>query len=829
MVDFGALRGREKRSAPTIPRVLYGLLPNKEVGRGNLWDAQAQVLNAWHDEHRDDRDIVIKLNTGGGKTTVGLVILQSYLNAGKGPALYVAPNKYLAKQVVKEAKALGLKVTTDVDSTEYLRSEAIAVVNAYKLVNGRSVFSTNRESPAPISAVVIDDAHAALATTRAQLSLELDSDNPAFTKLLDLFADDLKESSEEAYLDVRDGRRGTPLQVPFWAWRKRLSEARAILREQAATNQDPLFFSWPAVGDVLHLCRAVFLDDRCTITATCPPIAHIAEFNNAAHRVFLSATLADDSVLVTDFNANPDSVRAPISPETAGDIGERMILVPQEINPGLQTEDIRSEIVKLSRDYNTVVLVPSERWADTWRADAAEVALGDDVERVIERLITEDHVGLVVIVNRYDGIDLPQDACRILVIDGLPASFSPEQRLDALLRGNNNGIDDRQIQRIEQGMGRGIRSNEDHCVVFLLGPRLSQLTVDPRTLPRFSPATRTQLDLSREVAAAIDNQPLSKIIGTAKQALDRDLDWVELAKERLGQVEKHDSKFSESAIAERAAFEQAAAGDNAGAAAALRDAADAEPDDRKEGALRQLQALYTDQYDPTAAQQVLALARAKNPYVLRPVAGITYERLLIAEPQGHLATSRLASEFTNPVALRLHVEALIDELRFVPERAEEFEEAFFEAGRLIGLGSQRPEREIGSGPDNLWALGGNQYWVIEGKNGVTNDRGIGKRDMGQLSQSMLWFGQRYDAAAVATPIMVHRAVAAYPDATPPQGMRVITPRLLGEFGAALRGYAAGLAVSGWASVEEVTRLLDGHNLTVEKLVHKFTEAQRGVV
>ena len=34
--------------------------------------------------------------------------------------------------------------------------------------------------------------------------------------------------------------------------------------------------------------------------------------------------------------------------------------------------------------------------------------------------LKHQHVGLVVFVNRYDGIDLPDDACRILVIDGLP-------------------------------------------------------------------------------------------------------------------------------------------------------------------------------------------------------------------------------------------------------------------------------------------------------------------------------------------------------------------------------------------------------------------------
>lgn len=827
MVDFAALRKGTKKTVPVEPRTLYRLLPNKELGRHNLWDAQARVLEEW-DGRRAERDIVVKLNTGGGKTTVGLVMLQSHLNAGVRPALYVAPDKYLVKQVVKEASALGIKVTTDVDSPAYLRGDAIGVVNAYKLVNGRSVFSTNRSSPVPIGAVVVDDAHAALATTRKQLSLELQASNAAFKELLKLFESDLRQASEDAFMDVRDGRRGTPLRVPFWSWRKHLTEAREILRTQS-NDGGPLFFSWPTVRDVLSVCRLVFQNDRLNITAPCPPIGHIASFNDAEHRIFLSATLADDSVLVTDFNAEPDSVRNPISPETAGDIGERMILAPQEINPSLNVENIRKKIVKLSKTYNTVVLVPSENWAKAWADDAAEVALADDVEHVVERLTTEEHVGLVVLINKYDGIDLPQDACRILVIDGLPESFSPEQRLESLLGGGAGGTDDRQIQRIEQGMGRGIRSGEDHCVVFLLGASLSKLTVDPRTLPRFSPATRAQLELSREIAASVDNQPLSKIIRAATQALERDANWVEFAKERLGEVEKHDSMFSETAIAERQAFESAVAGDLVGAAAGVAEAAGAEPLAKREGILREVQAMYTDQYDPAAAQQVLAIAREKNPYVIRPLAGVSYKRLQVAEPQAELATKRLMTEFTSPAALRLHAEAIIDELRFVPDRAEEFEEALYELGRFIGLGSQRPEREVNKGPDNLWALGDNTYWVIEAKNGVTNSKGIGKRDMGQLIQSMVWFGQRYDSAAVGVPVMVHRAVAAYSDSSPQAGTRIMTPRLLGELAASLRSFAEGLASTGWTSPAEVGRLLAGHRLLGPTLTKTFTEPQRGEV
>ncbi|MBM7504223.1 DEAD/DEAH box helicase [Agromyces aurantiacus] len=825
MVDFGAMLADAKREAPIEPRELHSQL-KKLPGYGYLRDVQAQVLTAWH-ARRDERDIVIKVNTGGGKTIDGLIILQSYINEGLGPALYVAPSKYLVKQVIAEAQNLGLAVTQNVDGAQYLNSEAIGVINAYELVNGRTKFSDRRTSraPAPIGAVVVDDAHAAIATTRKQLSVTIARSNPVFTELMDLFAEDLKTQSADAYLDVRDDRRGTPIRVPFWAWRNRLDQARSILRTQTGKDQ-PLYFDWPAIADVLELCRVVFSNQEMTITPHCPPIENITSFVAAQRRVFLTATLADDSVLVSDFGAVAASVDRPITPVTAGDIGERMILAPQEINPALAADDIRSAIVGLSREYNTVVLVPSERWAAVWAPNAAAVAIGEAVEPAIERLRTEPHVGLVVLVNRYDGIDLPDDACRVLVLDGLPEAFSPEERLDAMLRMGLSGIDDRQVQRIEQGIGRGVRSNEDHCVVFLIGPRLAQLTVDPRTLPRFSPATQAQLALSRQVATQMDNLPMSGIVRTARQALERDENWIALALQSLRNIPPQPGHVSTSAIARRNAFVAASTGDAGRACSILQTAIDGEEDIATVGTLLELQATYRDALDPQLAQQTLALARAKNTYVTKPLTGLTYTPLVERAPQTERCLERLASAFSTPAALRLEFESIVEDLVFDELRTEEFEEAMRRAALYIGLGSQRPEHDVNVGPDNLWALGENRYWVIEAKTGAQSPA-IGKRDMAQLSQSMVWFGQRYDPQAVAVPVMVHRSILAYANATPHSGMKVMTERGLGEFAASLRAFAAAVADAGWTNAETVGRLLAGHNLSADALP-TFLMDQRGV-
>jgi hypothetical protein len=824
MVDFGAMLAGDADDAPIEPRELHSQL-TKAPGYGYLRDVQGQVLSKWH-ERRDERDIVIKVNTGGGKTIDGLIILQSYLNAGEGPALFVAPSDYLVGQVLEEAQKLGIEVTTNVDGAAYLNSEAIGVVNAHKLVNGRTVFSSRRPTRArvPIGVVVVDDVHAAIATTREKLSLTVPRKNAAFMPLLDLFAEDLKTQSSDSYLDVRDDRRGAPVRVPFWAWRSKLEQAREILRKETGEKKD-LFYDWPAVAEVLPLCRAVFSNHELTITPHCPPIDHVTSFMEAKHRVFLTATLADDSVLVTDFGASPASVQSPITPLSAGDIGERMIVAPQEINPALTVEAIRAEIVNLSKTFNTVVLVPSTPWAEAWRADAAIVATKDDIDEAVKKLRGKKHIGLVVLVNRYDGIDLPDDACRILVLDGLPEAFTPEERLSSSLARASSGIDDRQVQRIEQGMGRGVRSNEDHCVVFLLGPRLAQLTVDPRTVTRFSPATQQQLKLSRQVAANMDNLPLSKIVDTVKQALTRDKKWVELALKALRNITPAPGHVSDAAVAEREAYVLAHNGDLAGARDRIATAA-AAADETSAGRLLELQATYADMTSPELGQQILTQARAKNTNVTKPLAGLTFVALETHSPQAITCAARLGQKYFTAAALRLDVESILEDLTFDEYRVEQTEEALRRVGEFIGLGSQRPEHDTNTGPDNLWALGNNEFWVIEAKTGAKSPA-IGKRDMGQLATSMLWFGQRYDPAARPVPIMVHRAIAAYSDATPVTDMKIITERGLGELTAALRAFAIALAEGVWADPETVATLLEGHGLSSSKLSN-FTTAQRGI-
>lgn len=82
----------------TDPRKIFTTLKRDTSKFKRPSDEQADVLHLWYAK-KDRADNTLKMNTGSGKTAVGLLCLQSSLNEGVGPAVYVAPDKYLVKQV----------------------------------------------------------------------------------------------------------------------------------------------------------------------------------------------------------------------------------------------------------------------------------------------------------------------------------------------------------------------------------------------------------------------------------------------------------------------------------------------------------------------------------------------------------------------------------------------------------------------------------------------------------------------------------------------------------------------------------------------------------
>src|SRR5690606_25096024 len=168
----------------------------------------------------------------------------------------------------------------------------------------------------------------------------------------------------------------------------------------------------------------------------------------------------------------------------------------------------------------------SRRRAEFWDDVASQVLDKDSIHEGVAQL-KKRHVGLTVLINKYDGIDLPGAACELLVIDGLPESYGLAERLEMLLLDGTKRQLVRQVQRIEQGMGRGVRSSDDHCVVLLLGSRLTQRLHQPEAEEMFSSATRAQINLGKNVTSQIRNKPIEELRPILNLCLGRDKKWRE--------------------------------------------------------------------------------------------------------------------------------------------------------------------------------------------------------------------------------------------------------------------------------------------------------------
>lgn len=107
MVDFTKQLNSFEDKEIINPEEIYEQL-DRASDKGPLRPAQKDILNNWYTNYQNQKDTIIKLHTGQGKTLIGLLILQSHLNKTKEPVLYLCPNKHLVSQTVQQAKEFGI-------------------------------------------------------------------------------------------------------------------------------------------------------------------------------------------------------------------------------------------------------------------------------------------------------------------------------------------------------------------------------------------------------------------------------------------------------------------------------------------------------------------------------------------------------------------------------------------------------------------------------------------------------------------------------------------------------------------------------------------------
>lgn len=755
MIDFKKKLSIAKNNRKTEPKELYKTLDRKSVA-GPLRPAQEYILDEWYQKHHDDKDLIIKLHTGEGKTLIGLLILQSMINSKEGPCLYVCPNNYLVSQVCVEAEKFGIPYCTIGSDRqipdEFLSGEKILITNAYKVFNGKSVFGIDNRY-IEVGTIVLDDSHACVDVIKNAFTINI-SKNTAeslYQKIVTLFSDDLIDQGEGSFLDIQAGDYETFMPVPYWSWIDKRIEVLKILSE--FSNNDSIQYVWPLMRDKIKDYCCYISGSTIEISPYNFNVDTFGSFSRAKHRILMSATTQEDAFFIKGLSFSVEAVNKSLVNVNQKWSGEKMIILPSLISDECDRDLLVTQFAKMeNKNFGMIALVPNTKRAKHYKNLGAICPDTDNIFSVIETLKKGEFSRIVVINNRYDGIDLPDESCRILIIDSMPFFNSLSDKYEEKCRPNNDIINKRIAQKIEQGIGRGVRGEKDYCAILVIGPDVVKFMRSMTTNKYFSIQTQKQIEIGLEIAKMSqeekdsEDSPIKPVISLIRQMLSRDEGWKEYYTSEMDLIENivENSSIYDLLLAETKIERLYCNEEYEKAVNAMQKVIDnLSKDELERGWYLQQLARYMYPISKEKSIELQKSAFKCNSQLLKPKTGISYTKVSYIHENKLKRIHMFLEKYENYNELSLAVDEILDNLSFGIE-ADKFESALKSIGELLGYISQRPDKEIRKGPDNLWCGINNQYNFFECKNEVDEMRGeISKHEAGQMNNHCAWFEEEY--------------------------------------------------------------------------------------
>jgi replicative superfamily II helicase len=838
VVDFTKRLAGKRPGKILDPLGIYDSL-DRAHDKGPLRPAQLSILQDWFQHRQAERDVIVKLHTGQGKTLVGLLMLQARLNAGEGPAVYLCPDHFLIDQTCEQAKQFGISTcTADSDLPDtFLNSEKILVTSVHKLFNGLSKFGLNRKSIS-VGTLLMDDAHACSDIVREACGIRIPGTEPAYAALLALFSTELEQQGVGTYADICNDKRDAFLPVPYWAWLAHEGDVAKIL--SGNVDRPSIKFAWPLLKDILAQCQCIFSGTAVEIEPYIPPLNSFGSYWNAGHRIFMSATVTDDAFLVKGLQLAPHTIINPVTYPSESWSGEKMVLLPSLIHEELTRDWIVSSYGKpgAKRRIGIVVLARGFAWTKDWEAYGAIVATKDTVTDVIEKLRGGKYDQTVVLANRYDGIDLPDDTCRLLIVDGKPFSENLIDVYQEYCRPNSESTLMRTIRTIEQGMGRSVRGEKDFSVIVVVGSDIVKLIRDRRSRQLLSPQMSKQIGIGLEIAEMARQEiesgmtPTQAFNSLLRQCLNRDENWKAFYVEQMQAVKPTgaNAQLLNTYAAELEAEIANCSGDYATATAKLQDFVNGSGVSAEDRAwYLQDMARYQYKANRTESNVLQIAAHKANRLLLKPASGVTVAKLTLVS---HGRVERILawmSKFDSHSELEVGLSDVLSRLVF-GVKADKFEHALDEISVALGFASERPDKEWKEGPDNLWALDATQYILWECKSEVEVTRAeILKRETEQMNRSSAWFAKHYPGSQ-AKRIMIHPSLVVPSAAAFTDEVFVMRETELKEFVTHIRGFFKSFESANFKDLSalHIQQLVDAHGLSVADLLVKYSKRPKNL-
>lgn len=497
----------KKKVKPKDPESLFHDLKNRDPEIKHLWAHQADLLRDYTQKHCETKDVGLELPTGTGKTLVGLLIGEWRKDFFNERVLYLCPTRQLAYQVEKHAKEYGIKAYAFVGPQKYYSTEKFSKYSSSEVIaisTYSGLFNTNpRLNNANI--IICDDAHASdnYISSLWSLNITRNDNKNLYHKIIRLFEDNLtheflrcvKNDNTEFYL--KDQIEMIP--IPH-LWNKSQDLHDIITEELNKEENKDLSYSWSMIYNNLLSCNIFISWWEILIRPWTPPSLTHKPFANAKQRIYMSATLRSSGELER-ITGVPKVVRLPIPAgwDKKGS-GRRFFLFPDF---SFESKDYLDWLIeKISERERTLILCPDYHHFFSIENKIEKplkhmkILKAEDIEDSLEPFTTQDNA-ILLLTNRYDGLDLPGDNCRQLVIYGLPAAVNLQERF--LLRRLNiySILKNRIVTRITQACGRCTRGPTDYSLILLIGENIRDFCLKRENRLSLHPELQAEMEFGR--------------------------------------------------------------------------------------------------------------------------------------------------------------------------------------------------------------------------------------------------------------------------------------------------------------------------------------------
>ena len=515
-------------SKPTDPENLFRSLSQRSAHIQHLWAHQADVLRNWHSKHIDTPDLALELPTGTGKTLIGLLIGDFVRQTRAERVAYLCPNRQLAHQVAKLARdysidarvLVGPQASYDPNDFNAFEDSSAVAVTTYA-----AIFNTNpRISSANL--LILDDAHASEDFIASLWNVEINrhDESDLYFALLDFFRDVLPGSQVWNLKDESTPHaRAECGKIPSIVAQKRVAAFRDFLDSALADSN--LRYSWSMIRSHLDACHIFITWPSISIRPITPPTFSHAPFADANQRIYMSATLGEGGELERITGVRRiERLPVPEGWEREG-TGRRFIMFTERSLP--PEAATLAAIALAGEPTRSLILAPNKYTAQSVTKELSGLSpspvifSAHDIENSLEPFLSEDHAALVL-YNRYDGLDLPGDACHLEWICGLPSATNAQEAFLLNRLGVHSLLRDRIRTRLTQALGRCTRNPTDHALVIMSGSGALDFCIRKENRSGFPPELQAEIEYG---LTASQVQWPKQFVETARALLNKEQGW----------------------------------------------------------------------------------------------------------------------------------------------------------------------------------------------------------------------------------------------------------------------------------------------------------------